>query len=618
MSNVMSSVYRVQPNESPASIARKHGVSVSALMNANRHKPIAAVGGRHTWQSLHHGETLHIPLAARVLGDDPSQMAAVTATKLNIRASPFADATITGGNSNGDFVSVINWNGAPADSTAPQGWAEVSSPMGLDASGNPGRTSPAYGFMSKQYLVLQPTLAPAIPIASTSPSIPGLPNLPIPIPANFLPGLNIPGLTPSAPLPPPSPPSPASSGQALAAILNSSGCAGCGDTSSPLSTATYAFKKASLNDPNCVGMACGNIYGSTYNTQGAAMYAYGPGTQTALSKAIGSTARAACTDSNGTCLGGPSPAPALPTIPGLPAVFPVTPPASGGQTATITASKLNIRATPSASGAVVGGNSSGDTVNVLNWNGAPSDSSAPQGWAQVSSPAGLDVAGNPGRTTPVSGYMSKQYLSLSAAPAPSPSPAPQVATTCPPGQMYIPIFGCQPIPGLPPVTPATPATPTTPPVQPASLNTTCPPGQTYIPLVGCMPNLLPPPPQQPATPVTPTPTIISCPAGQVLNPLTGKCWVIPQIPGLPNLPLPPPPPPPPGNLPAVIPGGGGTTPSTTKAGLSTGTMVAAGLGVAALIGVVAYAATRKKTGHAGKRGKTGHKGKSAKKTKKKK
>lgn len=52
--------------------------------------------------------------------------------------------------------------------------------------------------------------------------------------------------------------------------------------------------------------------------------------------------------------------------------------------------------------------------------------------------------------------------------------------------------------------------------------------------------------------------------------------------------------------------------------MSTGTLVAAGLGVAALVGVVAYAATKKKTGHAGKRGKTGHAGKPAHKKAKKK
>ena len=631
MATAMSQ-YRVQPNESPASIARKHGVSVGALMNANRHKPLTTVAGKHTWQSLRHGETLNVPRTRTgMVGDDPSQMAAITSTKLNLRASPFSDGTIVGGNSQGDFVSVMDWNAAPPDAAAPQGWAQVSSPMGLDASGNPGRKTTVDGFMSKQFLALQPTLAP-MPVSALPPS--GLPGLPIP--ANFLPpGFSIPGLTPSAPtpLPPPAPPSPAAAAQALAAALRSGGCAGCGDTSSPLSTATYAFKKASLNDPNCIGMACGNMYGSTYNTQGAAMYAYGPGTQTALSKAIGSTAPAACTDSNGSCLGGPSPAPApvlptipgLPNIPGLPAIFPVSPsaPSSGGQTATITATKLNIRATPSATAAVVGGNSSGDTVNVLNWNGAPADSSAPSGWAQVSSPRGLDVAGNPGRSSPVTGYMSKQYLSLSAAPAPT--PAPQVAGTCPPGQMYIPLLGCQPIPGLPPVQPATPSTPSQPtiPVQPAKLDTTCPPGQMYVPLLGCqpvpvLPSLPPPTPPSPGPSPSPTPTIISCPPGQIMNPLTGKCSALPSLPiPIPVLPSPGPSPAP-GPGPGPIQPSPPTPPATTKAGLSTGTLVAAGLGVAALVGVVAYAATRKKTGARGKRGKSGHKGKSAHKSKGKK
>jgi hypothetical protein len=590
------STYRTQMGDSPASIARRLGVSTHALIAANPHKPMTNVAGKRTWATLRAGEALRIPDG--MLGDD--QYATVTSTKLNIRAMPYVTGSVVGGSSQGDIVTVMNWNAAPPDPDAPMGWAQVSSPLGLDANGKPGRTNTVDGYMSKQYLSLQPSAAPALPPSTpiAMPQIPGLPDLPVPaIPAAF----QIPGTSP-APLPPPAPPSPASAAQALAAQLASGGCAGCGDNPSPLAQATYNFKKATLSDPNCQGMACGNIYGSTYNT--AAMYAYGPGTQQALSKALGTTARAACTDSSGACLGGAQPAlPSVPTIPVTPAVFPSLP-TGAATTATITATKLNIRSAPNASADVVGGVAQGGTVNVLNWNGAPADPNASMGWAQVLSPSGLDVTGSPGRTTPVTGYMSKQYLQQSSGPlvaprpptptpvqpAPAPTPTPQQVTqTCPPGQIYIPLLGCQPNPL---VQPAQPSGPSTPPAQNASI--TCPPGQVYLgPLLGCQP--VPAPLVQPKPSDTPIgPTLQTCPAGQFMNPLTGKCEALPALPKpsdiIPVQPAPPAPAPKPGTQPTVVPPSGG---GTAKEGLSTGAMVGLGLGAAAIVGVAAYALTHK-------------------------
>lgn len=384
-------------------------------------------------------------------------------------------------------------------------------------------------------------------------------------------------------------------------------------------------------------------------------------------------------------------------------------------TATVTATKLNIRSTPSASGAVLGGNSANDTVAIVNWNGGPADSSAPQGWAQITSAAGLKVDGTSGRMTPVTGYMSKQFLSPQAAPAPSLVQPASLNTTCPPGQTYVPLLGCvaipsglPTIPGLPnlPAAPALPmpgpspsapvlfakvttsgpagdplsdlkvhtgpsasspspggaskdgivsvvdwnagdgtwaqivwpgdarrppvsgfssktylvpvaapgAVPVTPslPVQPAALNTTCPPNYTYVPLAGCVPNVLPPPPPPkdgpmpgPVFPPTPPPVqILTCPAGQIMDPLSGKCTPIPtpqQVINNLTQPAQPPPPPPPsgggGAAPGPIPQPGALT-TPAKAGLSTGAIVGIAVGAAALIGVVGYAATRggKKSG----------------------
>lgn len=62
--------YQVKHGDSPASIARRHGVSVGALLGANPHKPTVmgvGVGGPvQTWTSLGVGEYLNIPRSTGV------------------------------------------------------------------------------------------------------------------------------------------------------------------------------------------------------------------------------------------------------------------------------------------------------------------------------------------------------------------------------------------------------------------------------------------------------------------------------------------------------------------------------------------------------------------------
>ena len=53
--------YRTQPGDSPATIARRHGIAMSALIGANPHKPTTVVAGTRTWQSLGLGEPIHVP-----------------------------------------------------------------------------------------------------------------------------------------------------------------------------------------------------------------------------------------------------------------------------------------------------------------------------------------------------------------------------------------------------------------------------------------------------------------------------------------------------------------------------------------------------------------------------
>lgn len=58
--------YSVKSGDSPATIARRFGVSRQALINANPHKPRTVVAGQHTWQGLRHGETVNVPTGGTV------------------------------------------------------------------------------------------------------------------------------------------------------------------------------------------------------------------------------------------------------------------------------------------------------------------------------------------------------------------------------------------------------------------------------------------------------------------------------------------------------------------------------------------------------------------------
>ena len=61
--------YKTRPGDSPAIIARRHGISVAALMSANPHKSTTVVAGKRTWQGLHHNERLNMPAGVGALGD---------------------------------------------------------------------------------------------------------------------------------------------------------------------------------------------------------------------------------------------------------------------------------------------------------------------------------------------------------------------------------------------------------------------------------------------------------------------------------------------------------------------------------------------------------------------
>ena len=67
--------YRVGLGESPATIARRFGVGVGALLQANPHKPVA----NGTWRSLGVGEILYVPVGVSDAPSDASAAAAAPA-----------------------------------------------------------------------------------------------------------------------------------------------------------------------------------------------------------------------------------------------------------------------------------------------------------------------------------------------------------------------------------------------------------------------------------------------------------------------------------------------------------------------------------------------------------
>ena len=68
LSLVSSRDYTVTRNDSPASIAKKFGVSMDQLLNANPQKPTTVVRGVRTWTDLSINEGLNLPKAGVRVG----------------------------------------------------------------------------------------------------------------------------------------------------------------------------------------------------------------------------------------------------------------------------------------------------------------------------------------------------------------------------------------------------------------------------------------------------------------------------------------------------------------------------------------------------------------------
>ncbi len=65
--------HRVQPGESPTMVARRHGVSLDALVKANPFKPATIVAGRRTFKDITNREIINVPVARQAgVGDSAS------------------------------------------------------------------------------------------------------------------------------------------------------------------------------------------------------------------------------------------------------------------------------------------------------------------------------------------------------------------------------------------------------------------------------------------------------------------------------------------------------------------------------------------------------------------
>ena len=58
--------YQTKPGDSPTRIARAYGIPMSALINANAHKPTHMVANQRTWRELRHNETINVPVGVGV------------------------------------------------------------------------------------------------------------------------------------------------------------------------------------------------------------------------------------------------------------------------------------------------------------------------------------------------------------------------------------------------------------------------------------------------------------------------------------------------------------------------------------------------------------------------
>ena len=555
-------LYTVQYGDSPAIIARRFGVSTSALIGANPQKPTTVVAGYQTWRDLRTGETLRVPVAGFV-GDALSDLIGQILAKK--RATPQVDLHLLSnsqltarGLSAAEGGTFVNRAGVHLDRWGrPVGHgpmhhvtpAHHAVAIQAAARGLAHRVGAVHGLGDSASDALQALMTAGSPCnqanvalvcaaqaamglgvdgkwgggtaQAAASRVPGAPGACTPRPSWWAPPGKVNCPPASVPTPTP-PPSSSALDQAAAAALaaissDPSYCTSVGRAGSAVNTAVHNFKAAwnAANPGNQVPIGTGK---------------FEPSVSAALSSALsGQSVPAGC--------GGVAPAPAPTPVPTPapsigPGPVPVpgpAPSAGGGNLSSVAQAAVSALSADANYCASVG--QVGTAVNTavhnfkVAWNAANPSSPVPIGTGKFEPAVAAALASALGGATVPAG--------CGAAPAPIPAPVPTPAPT------PVPSPAPAPTPGLPP----------------------------------------PPPPPPPPSPVpSPTPTPTPSPAPGPSGPSAGGG------------------------------GGGGGGPvvvAPTTGGISTGAIVAGAVGVVALVGVVAAASM---SGKGGAGGAAGHRG----------
>ena len=161
--------YKVRPGDSPTIIARRLGVPMAALINANPQKPATVVAGVRTFRSIAQNESLNVPAGGFVgdfLGASADQIATATAMAAALSAHGYKQADqpiymafqsamgsaadgFPGSGTMGKLQSVLSSAGIPMPNVtiypwhASGGYDGVNAPTSAEWYGTGGGAAPA-------------------------------------------------------------------------------------------------------------------------------------------------------------------------------------------------------------------------------------------------------------------------------------------------------------------------------------------------------------------------------------------------------------------------------------------------------------------------------------------
>jgi peptidoglycan hydrolase-like protein with peptidoglycan-binding domain len=162
--------YSAQVGDSPAIIARRFGVALNSLVNANPHKPTTIVAGQRTWQALLPGEMVIVPVGGLVGAVAPAAPGAPHAQIKQGSTGPDVALwqTIIGVTADGIF--------GPNTAAKTKLW-QSGHGLGADGIVGPKTWSAALGgaFPSPAAALPPAPAMPSIPIPASAPSMPSIP-----------------------------------------------------------------------------------------------------------------------------------------------------------------------------------------------------------------------------------------------------------------------------------------------------------------------------------------------------------------------------------------------------------------------------------------------------------